>query len=69
MKDHDESAVIEVASLDAEYQDEIGKPWLFQPDDDDEPDQAFDNEEEACAAQREYRIARGFNPHTGEKIA
>lgn len=66
MKNRDESAVIDVSSLDREYREAIGKPWLFQPESDDEPDQSFDTEEEACAAQREYRIVRGFHPITGE---
>lgn len=66
MNDRDQSAVIEVASLDREYREEIGKSWLFQPGNEDEPDQAFDTEAEACSAQRQYRIAHGFNPMTGE---
>lgn len=44
----------------------VGKPWLFQPDDDEAPDLFFATENEACAAQQGYRIARGFHPITGE---
>lgn len=39
--------------------------WHFQPDDDNAPDLFFSTELEACAAQQGYRIAKGFNPFTG----
>jgi len=42
-----------------------GKEWLF--DTDESVVQAFATENEACAAQRNYRIANGFNPETGER--
>jgi hypothetical protein len=41
--------------------------WLFQPDDLDAPDLFFPTEDQACAAQQGYRIARGFDPITGDK--
>ena len=43
--------------------------WLFQPDSDDFGDLVFATENEACAAQQAYRMARGFDPITGEKKA
>lgn len=42
-----------------------GKPWLF--DTDEFSVQAFSTEDEACAAQRAYRVERGFDPMTGDK--
>jgi hypothetical protein len=41
--------------------------YHFQPDDDNVPDLFFGTEEEACAAQQGWRIARGFKPYSGEQ--
>lgn len=63
----DFSQVIDVASLPEGS--EQSPRWLFEPDDSTAPDLYFDTEAEACAAQQGYRIARGFHPITGEKVA
>jgi hypothetical protein len=42
--------------------------WHFMPDDIDAPDLFFATEDEACAAQQGWRIARGFHPITGLKL-
>lgn len=44
-----------------------GEPWVFECD--DYEDQFFATEEEACAAQREWRQAHGFDPITGASKA
>ncbi len=41
-----------------------GRPWLF--DTDENPVQAFVSEDEACTAQRVYRLSRGFDPWSGD---
>ena len=41
--------------------------WVFQPREDELDDLLFDTEKEACAAQQGYRLAKGYDPITGEK--
>jgi hypothetical protein len=63
----DNSSVFHVDMLDDidEWTERFpGRPWLF--DTDESPVQAFATEDEACAAQRAYRVAKGFDPITGE---
>lgn len=61
----DNSSVFHVEMLDDATQWEAkfpGKSWFF--DCDEAPVRAFATEDEACAAQRAYRAARGFDPIT-----
>jgi len=64
-KGGDYSAVFTRDLLDAKHRRLFKKLWLFETD---EELSEFDTEEEACAAQRAYRAAHGFNPITGEKV-
>lgn len=41
------------------------KPWIFETD---EEINLFVTEEEACAAQREYRARHGFEEITGQPL-
>jgi hypothetical protein len=61
----DESQVIEVGTLDKEYQKQFSKPWIFQEEDGTTFE--FSDEHSACYAQRYSRTNRGFNPWNGEK--
>ena len=62
-QDQDNSAVFHRDALDPEYRGGFPLPWIFQADDDT---MSFATEDEACAAQRMYRIANGFNPIAGK---
>lgn len=62
----DESEVFEVADLDVEYQVGFPKAWVFRSDDEYAQDLHFDTENEACAAQQAWRMARGCDPTTGK---
>lgn len=54
---------IEVLDDDAAALFDPALPWIFETD---AEQKAFATEHEACAAQREFRIAHGLNPITGE---
>lgn len=59
------NTVFNIAILDDEHAAlfDPALPWIFDTDTDQK---AFATEDEACAAQREFRIAHGLNPITGE---
>lgn len=64
----DNSSVFHVDMLDdaPEWRKQFpDAEWFF--DTDDLPVQAFATENEACAAQRVYRLLKGFDPITGDK--
>jgi allophanate hydrolase subunit 1 len=61
----DASAVFSTDTLDIEHAANFDKPWLFEAGDNL---RFFDTEDEACAAQRAYRAANGFDPLTGEPV-
>lgn len=60
------NTVFNIDTLDDDVSENFdkNKPWIFETDDEQI---AFATEDEACAAQREFRIAHGLNPITGEK--
>lgn len=58
----DNSSVFHRASLTEDAATHFSKEWLFDTDD---GTLQFDTEEEACAAQRDYRERHGFDPITG----
>ena len=51
--------------LDADHSRNFSKPWLFE---NHFGIQGFDSEDEACAMQRRYRAANGFDPITGKRL-
>ncbi len=62
----DNSSVFHVDMLDNadEWRSKYpGKEWFFDTTENDI--QAFSTEDEACKAQRDYRIAIGYDPITG----
>lgn len=59
----DDSAVFSRDALDDDDAAKFAKPWLF--DTTEHGVQEFDTEDAACAAQRAYRAAKGFDPMTG----
>ena len=63
----DESAVYHISMLDADIAAERGNvpPWTFETDG---GQWYFETENEACAMQREYRAANGYDPITGEAV-
>jgi hypothetical protein len=58
----DNSAVFHRDMLDAEFASAFDHPWIFETD---ESVSTFDTEDEACAAQRDYRKRLGCDPMTG----
>lgn len=64
MVEHDTSNVFARNMLDSYYAQQFDKPWLFETD---SGIAEYDSEGAACAAQRAYRVAHGFNPMTGER--
>lgn len=65
--DNDTSSVYSIEMLDSDCAKALAHlgPWLF--DTNDEGVKGFPDEDAACAAQRQYRTARGFDPITGAK--
>jgi hypothetical protein len=62
----DSSAVFHVEMLDTESVGfDPACPWILETDEDGA--QFYATEDEACAAQRAYRAAHGFDPETGER--
>jgi hypothetical protein len=62
----DSSAVFHAEMTDTDtFNYDPAMPWIL---DTDEGWTAFKTEEEACAAQRDYRRANGYHPITGEWI-
>lgn len=62
----DDSNVFHIGVLDRDFAAQFNqlKPWVFEFGDDGQ--ECFVTEEEACARQRAYRAANGFDPITGE---
>lgn len=65
---YDRSSVTQMFEGVNTFDGALQSKWLFQPVEDNLPDQVFDTEEEACAAQRAYRQQRGYNPITGSIV-
>lgn len=65
-KSSDTSSVFPRDLLDEEYQANFNKPWLFE--DENGIIQQFETEEEACAAQRDWRLNNGFHPVKGTHL-
>jgi hypothetical protein len=65
MAERDDSNVFHIGVLDSAFAVQFSprKPWVFEFADGQE---CFTTEEEACARQRAYREANGFDPMTGE---
>lgn len=64
----DNSAVFHIDTLEEEFSEKFdtSRPWVFETDD---SQKCFASEDDACAAQREYREAYGFDAITGERKA
>jgi len=61
----DRSQVLDLSDDWKDIEFPEGKTWIFQHGE-EAPDLFFATENEACAAQQGWRIARGFHPITGE---
>lgn len=61
----DRSSVYSRDILDADIA-AMFKPWIFETD---EGVYQFDTEDDACGAQRLYRVVNGFHPISGEASA
>lgn len=66
MTNQDDSCVFHIDILDEDIRAAWGqsRPWVFETDEDNS---SFATEAEACKAQRDYRVAHGFDPITGEQ--
>jgi hypothetical protein len=58
----DQSVVYDRLDLEDPEQVSPASRWVFQPDDDEIKELFFTTEQEACAAQQGWRLARGFDP-------
>lgn len=65
MADRDDSNVFHISALDDEFAAAFDplKPWVFEFGDDGQ--ECFATEDEACARQRAYREASGFDADDG----
>lgn len=63
----DTSTVFHIGLLDAEFAaaHDPAEPWIFETDD---GQFSCSTEAEACALQRNYRRARGYDPLSGERL-